>query len=144
VTWGAGKFWPAGPLPPNVIATDLEPERAAPHGVANFLALPDADASHDVVWLDPPHNGDSKRGVMGKRFGSGTYTLRQLREEIFPVAIAEAWRVAKPGVVIKVCDQVRNEELQLESDWVRAAVPMPLYDYTAQTLERNFEDPRWT
>jgi hypothetical protein len=116
LTPGAGCFWSeAEPV-------DVQVENS-PH---DFRALPYADDSYDVVVFDPPHNADcGAASVMGLRYGS--YSQAEL-EQVIRQGVAEAWRVARLGVIVKVTEQIHAQRFQAERDWVQRAIGQPPYD----------------
>jgi hypothetical protein len=128
-----------------VTATDLNPEREAPNGVADVRHLPFADGEFDVVLFDPPHNADAgKESIMGTRFGS--YTEKEL-EQVVRQGTRECWRVARLGIVVKITDAVHGQRYVCMSDWVRESLgnsPMVPYDRVDYVRRSNIEDPRWT
>jgi hypothetical protein len=118
LTPGDGNFWSESE------PVHVQVERS-PH---DFCHLPYADASIDVALIDPPHNADcGADSIMGERYG--TYTQAEL-EQVIRQGVAEAWRVARLGVIVKVTEQIHAQVFQAERDWVREAIDMPIYDVT--------------
>jgi hypothetical protein len=107
----------------------------------DFRRLPHADESYDVVAFDPPQNGDAgARSIMGARYG--TYKGREL-EKAIRLGSAEAWRVARVGIIVKICEQIRNSKFQPQRDWVCEAVGAPIYDIVHGTRRHAVTDPKW-
>jgi hypothetical protein len=142
LTYGPGGFWD-GTAHVVVTAHDVNPRRA-PHGALNFgQALEHYDpASFDIVTLDPPHLGDASDGsVMGERFGTLSGTDMP---SLFAAGARVAWRIARIGILVKVCDHVHAQQLQLESDWVRRGLDgLAPYEIVHQVRSRSLIDPRW-
>jgi len=137
MTYGAGNFWD-GSAAVKVLAHDLLAERA-PNGAADFRSLPYNPRSFSVVLFDPPHLADA-HGVMAERFG--TYAHQHL-ERVITDGVNEAWRLCKLGIVVKVTDHIHDEQLQLESDWVRDAMGQRPYEVVHQVRPHALVDPRW-
>jgi hypothetical protein len=139
MTYGNGGFW-GGSAHVRVTAHDIDPLRA-PHGVADFRNLPYDDDAYDVALFDGPHLADSSQGsIMGDQFG--TYPDAELKEAIQDGA-REAWRVGRLGCVIKVTDHVHGELFQEQTDWVKEALGIPLFEKVHQTRSRSLIDPKW-
>jgi len=144
VTYGNGAFWD-GSAHVNVTGIDVE-EARAPDGVGNFRELSFSTESFDVVLFDPPHLADAgDESIMGNRFG--TYLDVDL-PTVVQEGVAEAFRVAKLGIVVKVTDAVHGQELVLMSDWVRQVAHTVTgssrpYQVVHQVRERSMVDPKW-
>lgn len=126
LTHAHGRFWQA-PLPPGLVVTrnNLDPSSSAELHL-DFTATGLPDGAYDLVILDPPHVADAGlNGIMGTRYGTvrGIAALRALVE----AGVREAWRIAAVGVLIKVADHAHQGAHQALSDWVKMAVPVPLY-----------------
>lgn len=119
-------FW-ADPLPPGLTLTsnNLDPTANADLHL-DFTATGLSDGAYDLVVYDPPHVADAGvESIMGQRFGT-VRGIEGLRGLIVAGAV-EAWRVARVGVLVKIADHSHQSEHQALSDWVKAAIPMPLY-----------------
>ncbi len=141
-TFGSGSFWKGCTLPVQVTGLDINPERAR-DVCADFTRLPFADSSFDVVVFDPPYQWDMGRGkasVMGGRFGS--YQSEQHARETIQGGAAEAWRVARLGLLVKVQNHIHASRLVHMTRWVEDAVPSPLYDELHLT-RRKMVYPKW-
>lgn len=142
LTYGSGGFWD-GTARLKVTAHDLNDERA-PDGIADFTQpLPYPPRSFDVVCFDPPHLADAGvESIMGQRYG--TYVGDKLQEAITR-GTREAWRLARLGVLVKVTDHTHDEQLVLETDWVREALgwqqPYEVVHQVRQNVELS--SPRW-
>jgi hypothetical protein len=133
-TYGNGKFWNADKFPVKPKVDHTEP------GV-DFRDTHIEDGKFDVVIFDPPHNADAGQdSVMGQRFD--TYANADL-EAVIRAGCAEAWRVARLGTIVKVCDQTHGQLFQWEWGWVVETLGLP-YDITHGTRKSSMEDPRWT
>lgn len=89
----------------------------------DFTRLPFADQHRDGVFFDPPHSEDlGPHSIMRARYG--TIRNGELRE-LIQDGVAEAWRVARIGLVAKVCPQVHNELFQDESGWIEGVLGEP-------------------
>jgi hypothetical protein len=142
MTYGSGKFWD-GSARVAVTGLDLDPARA-PNVVGDFRALPFADRSFDVAIFDPPYHTDMGRGkssIMGARFGTFA-TLPEL-EAAVRQGCAEAWRVARLGVIVKCQDYIHASRPVWMSDWVRSALGEP-YDFAMQVRPHKITDPKWS
>ena len=140
VTYGLGKFWD-GSAHVRVTAHDLDPARA-PDGPADFRALPYGNETFDVVLFDPPHVADGgKASIMARRYG--TFKAAE-HERAVRAGVAEAWRVARLGIITKIADHTHGQRLLLESDWVRSTLDNRApYEIVYQTRRRSIVDPRW-
>jgi len=126
LTYAHRGFW-ADPLPPGLTVTgnNVDPTSSADLHV-DFTATGLPDGGYDLVVYDPPHVADAgATGIMGSRYGTvrGIAALRDLIE----AGTREAWRIARVGILVKVADHAHQGEHQALSDWVKAAVPVPLY-----------------
>jgi hypothetical protein len=104
VTYGRGGFWerwrPAGLVAHDLYTLDR----------VDFRHLPEADASVDVVVLDPPYrlNGRPDRGDFDERFGTDRRMRWQDKHQLIRDGITEAARVLRVGgyLALKCQDQV--------------------------------------
>jgi hypothetical protein len=142
VTYGSGAFWD-GSAHVSVRAHDADPTRA-PDGVMDFRNLDYAEDSFDVVLFDPPHLADAgELSLMRERFG--TYGLADLKLAMCQGA-AEAWRVARLGIVVKVTDHVHAGDgpwFRRQTGWVIEAVGQEPYDVVHQVRSTPLVDPKW-
>lgn len=126
LTYAGGNFWGRS-LPPEIALTTSNIDPAADadlHLDLTATGLP--DGAHDVVVIDPPHNADAgAQSFMGARYGTvqGTDALQRLIED----GVREAWRIARLGVIVKIQDQAHGSRFVEESEWVRHALPLPVY-----------------
>jgi hypothetical protein len=126
LTFAHGAFW-RDPLPPllDVTTSNRDPSSGAELHL-DFTATGLSDAAWDLTVIDPPHLADAgQNGIMGTRYGTvrGLAALREMVE----AGAREAWRLASVGTLVKVADHAHQGELQLLSDWVKAAIPMRPY-----------------
>ncbi len=139
-TYGHGGFWD-GTLDVTVVGMDLDPTRAR-DVVADFRALPFADASFDLVVFDPPFLTDtSKGGLMGERFGSfGSIPDLQRAVE---AGLMEAWRVARIGVLIKVQNYIHGSLPVRMTRWVEDLIPYDAYGEVHLLRSSKLLDRKW-
>lgn len=112
VTFGKGRMWRRLPGLPT-IAHDL-----ATDGV-DLRALPHADASADVIILDPPYRPThSSKGFSAKiaaDFGLGTSAVNSMADvlSLYRDGAAEAYRVLRKGgrILVKCQDMAYNHRL---------------------------------
>lgn len=126
LTYAHRGFW-AEPLPPGLAVTsnNVDPASAADLHL-DFTATGLADGAYHLVVLDPPHIADGgKNGIMAARFGT-VKSVPALRH-LITCGVREAWRISSVGILVKVADHSHQGEFQALSDWVKAAVPAPLY-----------------
>ncbi len=126
VTYAHGGFW-RDPLPPGLHLTtsNLDPSSAAELHL-DFTATGLPDDSFDLVVYDLPHLADGgATSIMARRFGTvkGTAALRETIED----GAREAWRIAAVGILVKVADHSHGGAFLIQSDWVKAAIPVPPY-----------------
>lgn len=105
----------------------------------DFRMLYYGDNSYDVAVFDPPHVADGgKKGLMAMRYG--TYANGTL-EQVVRQGIQEAWRVARLGTVVKVCDHIHASKFVRMTGWVYDELGEP-YDVVHQTRTAMI-DPKW-
>jgi hypothetical protein len=131
LTPGNGGFWSAR----------FPTKAAATFSQHDFRRLPYDDATFDVALFDPPHLADAGEGsIMRARFG--TYSAREL-PDVIRAGCREAWRVARLGIVVKLCDHVHGQRYVLESDWAREAIGEPPFGEVHQVRAGAVVDSRW-
>lgn len=126
MTYGSGKFWTDTP-PWHVTGIDLDPARAR-DVCADFTRLPFADGAFDVAIFDPPYlSACSKQGTaqMGSRFAFFA-TDDDLRDAVC-AGVAEAWRVARLGVIAKVQNYSHSGRAVRMTAWVESMIPEAPY-----------------
>jgi hypothetical protein len=141
-TYGKGMFW-NGPTPVEVTSLDRNPARC-PQVVGDFTALPFADGSFDLCIFDPPYQWDMGRGkgsIIGTLFG--TYRSEREARETVQLGAAEAWRVARLGVIVKVQNYIHASRLVHMTRWVEDVIPSPLYDELHLINPRKLIVPTW-
>src|SRR5262249_15044813 len=108
----------------------------------DFRALGSRTGSYDVVTYDPPHIQDGGRnGIMAQRYG--TYRAGEL-QTVVQAGTREAWRAARLGIVVKVCDHVHQQQLQWMTGWVREALDWRVpYEVVHQVRTHPLIDPKW-
>jgi hypothetical protein len=112
-TYGRGAWWTQF-RPAHLIAHDLVLD-----GV-DFTALPEADASVDVVAFDPPYklNGTSTPAVDARYGVDGPYVRWQDRHALIRAGIDEQARVLRSGgvLLLKCQDQVCSGQMRWQTD----------------------------
>jgi hypothetical protein len=95
----------------------------SPH---DFTCTPYADRSFDLPIIDPPHLGGLGEGsFMRARYG--TYSTKEL-PKVIRAGAREAWRLARIGALVKVCDHVNSAHFRRETGWVIDAVGQEPYE----------------
>lgn len=142
-TYGRGMFWRGVRTERRVTGLDRNPA-GGPDVVGDFTALPFADDSFDVCIFDPPYQWDMGRGkgsIVGNRFG--VYESEQHARRTVQLGAAEAWRVARLGVLVKVQNYIHGSRLVHMTRWVEDSIPSPLYDELHLVTPRKLICPRW-
>ena len=138
-TYGLGGFWDGSE---SIEVTGLDND-AGRHmdGEVDFRDMPYDNEAFDVVLFDPPHLADGgSESIMVERFK--TYSDAEL-PDVIRDGTAEAWRVAKLGIVVKICEHVHGQKYVPEARWVEDAVPAPVYDKVHQVRTGAMIDPKW-
>lgn len=126
MTYGSGKFW-TGHDAVCVVGIDLSPERAR-HVCADYTRLPFPDGAFDVAIFDPPYLTEpSKHGTsrMAARFSSFA-SVQELYESVTRGA-AEAWRVSRLGVIVKVQNYAHSDRVVRMTSWIERVIPEGAY-----------------
>jgi hypothetical protein len=106
----------------------------------DFTSTPYADLSFDLTLLDPPHlAGLGRNSYMRPRYG--TYSSKQL-PGVVRAGAREAWRLARIGAVVKVCDHVNSAHFKRETGWVIDAIGLEPFD-TVHVLHAPVGSARW-
>lgn len=127
-TYGRGNWWKRW-RPKSLVAHDLITD-----GV-DFRALPESDATFDVVAFDPPYklNGTATPAVDG-RYGVHEYDSIEGRHELIRLGIDECQRVLKSGgvLLVKCQDQVCGGKIRWQTrifaDYAEQKHPLELVD----------------
>src|SRR5207249_332023 len=101
------------------------------------------DASYDVVVYDPPHLADGgEASIMARRYGTvkGTDPVRAL----IVAGCAEAWRIARVGILVKATNSGHGGEFNQLSLWMQSAVPVRPYAEMHTFRVVNLKDGKWT
>lgn len=141
-TYGNGAFWKGSTR--TVTGYDLDPSRDPSGTGVDCRAVPVADQSYDVVVFDPPYLtnvGRGKPSVMGTRFGA-VDSLPAL-EALVREGTAEAWRIARLGIIVKIQDHIRASQLVLMSRWVMESVPVPPYEMLHVVQRQKIVGANW-
>lgn len=143
-TYGSGGFWKGTPWR-DVTGLDRDPSKAR-NVVGDFTRLPFKDEAFDVVVFDPPYLSDVSRhnpGIVGRRFGS--YANQDRARWTVMEGAAEAWRVARLGLIVKVQQHVHASLFVDMVSWIRDALPdQPLYGQVEQVRPVKLTDPKWS
>lgn len=143
-TYGSGSFWRGSTADVTVTGLDISPGRAR-HVCGDFTRLPFRDNAFDVVIFDPPYHtdvGKAKASATHKRFGSFA-TLSDLRGAV-QLGTAEAWRVSRLGVIVKVQDYIHASRAVWMSLWVHGAIPVEPFDVLhVRRQAGKILSPRW-
>lgn len=144
-TYGSGSFWRDSQADVRVTGMDVNPARAK-HVCADFTRLPFRDNTFDMVIFDPPYHtdvGKAQASVTHQRFGSFA-TIDDLRPAV-ERGSAEAWRVARLGIIIKVQDYIHASQAVWMSLWVQRAIAVEPYDVLhVQRTCGKIRSPKWT
>lgn len=143
-TYGSGSFWRGSTADVQVTGLDINPTRAK-HVCGDFTRLPFLDNAFDVVIFDPPYHtdvGKQKASVTHERFGSFE-KVADLKQAVH-LGTAEAWRVARLGVIVKVQDYIHASRAVWMSLWVQRAIPVEPFDvlYARRTCGK-IRSPKW-
>jgi hypothetical protein len=142
LTYAEGGFWRA-PLPPGLGLVTNDIDRSGRTDLhLDFTATGLPDGAFDLVCYDPPHLADGgKRSIMARRYGTvkGTDGLRAL----IVAGCAEAWRVARVGLLVKVTESSHSSQFERVSDWVVSAVPARPYAQMHTVRPTNLRDGKW-
>jgi hypothetical protein len=98
-----------------IMTSNIDPASSAQLHL-DFTATGLPDDAYDLVVYDPPHLADlGADSIMGRRFGTvkGTTGLRLL----VTAGVAEAWRIARIGVLVKLTDTSHGGEFLQLSRW---------------------------
>jgi hypothetical protein len=107
----------------------------SPH---DFTALPYTDHAFDAAFFDPPHLGDlGVNSIMRARYG--TLNGSQVKQ-LIQSGVAEAWRITRVGLVIKVTEHCHGQRFQAESIWVESVLGEP-YE-RLHVVRRNYAGAR--
>lgn len=138
-TYGSGRFWtPDTAL--KVTGLDRNPARARAV-CGDFTALPFADDSFDLAVFDPPYMCEmSPKAIMGGHFGS--FASIGALEAAVRAGAAEAWRVARVGVIVKAQNHVHQSRFLHLTRWVEESIPSPVFDELHVT-RRKLIDSKW-
>lgn len=144
-TWGIGRFWKGTPSTGlRVIGLDLSPH-GRPDVLGDFTRLPFVDGAFDVCIYDPPYLSDTSRktaSIMDRRFGS--YRSEREARSTVQAGAAEAWRVSRLGILVKVQDHCHASLFVDMQGWVRDAIPVPTYGKVEQVRPVKLLDPKWS
>lgn len=143
LTFGSGSFWRGTDTGLDVTGIDINPARAR-DVCADFTRLPFRAGAFDVAIFDPPYHTDMGRGkasVMGARFGA--YGSMLALETAVCFGCAEAQRVSRLGVIVKVQDYIHGSQLVEMTQWVRDHMNQPVYQRVDVVRPHKLIDPKW-
>jgi hypothetical protein len=141
LTYAAGSFW-GRRLPPDlsIVTNNINPSSMADLHL-DFTATGLPDESYDLVVYDPPHVADAgEDSIMGQRFGSATGTVGL--DRLVTDGIAEAWRLARVGILVKLADSNHGGEFLQLSAWCTQRLGVRPY-FVAHTTRLQLEDGKW-
>jgi hypothetical protein len=142
LTYGAGGFW-NDPLPPGitVLRNILDASREAEfHRDYGETGLPASSA--DLVAFDPPHTADNGEGGHFKQRYGGTVKGNIALMADIRTGVAEAWRLASIGILVKVADSSHGGEYLPESTWVQQEVGRVPYAVIHTVKPHPILDPK--
>lgn len=123
-TYGLGVFWKRW-RPEALTCHDLDPAEA-PHGPADFRALPYRADAFDAVVFDPPYKLNGTPSDAEERYGTHKATRWQDRMALIERGVQECARVVKPGgyLLVKCQDQVCSGKVRWQTDLVTNALEL--------------------
>lgn len=108
-SYDKGGFYPS-------VAGDNRIDRARDL-LLDFTCLPFGSNSFDVVLFDPPFQPATTNGIIGNRFTKPVSSVFLL-EALVRRGAAEAYRIARRGIVIKIQDYIHNHKPVWMSKWL--------------------------
>ena len=154
VTWGKGAFWNAIDTTAITLrGSDIDSEIAVGDVIqADFRNLPDADASCDVVVLDPPYIHNPGKHMTDSRYNNAATTGGQSHADIrqmYRDGMAEALRVLRPGgrLLVKGKDEIESgKQCWSQTELLMDAVSLGLYgkDLFVMVPTSRTSMGRWT
>jgi len=142
LTYGAGNFW-SPPLPPGIslARNSLDPDVEAEFRV-DYTNTKLQAGIDDLVIFDPPHTADNgETGHFKQRYGGKVKGNVGLMTDIRQ-GTAEAWRLARLGILVKVADTSHGGELLMESHWVQQEIGRIPYAVIHTVKRHPILDPK--
>lgn len=142
MTYGSGKFW--GDAPPwRVTGVDLNPERAR-DVCADFTRLPFVDGAFGVAIFDPPYLSDPSRRVVPRLDAVFTmYPSMDVAHDTVKRGTAEAWRVSRLGVIVKVQNYSHSGHSVRMTRWIEEVIPEVPYGEVHRVNMGKMVPHRW-
>lgn len=142
LTYGSGNFW-RDPLPPGIVLwrNNIDPSAEADYHRDYTNANLPAN-SFDLVIFDPPHTADNGEGGHFKKRYGGTVRGNVALMADIRAGVAEAWRLASKGILVKVADCSHGGELLMESYWVQQEVGRVPYAIMHTVKPKPLIDPK--
>lgn len=137
LTYGSGMFWVGSDY--KVEGCDINPNRAKDH-CCNFLALPFADNSYNIVVYDPPFHPNVGT-IQAGRFSTLGKNAKELKL-LFITGLRESWRVSSQWLLVKCQDYIHNNEPQWMPLWCVAELGEP-YEWLISTRASKIISGRW-
>jgi len=116
LTYGKGAFWKT--LPDlDVLGNDLDTSKGAIH--FDFRAMPMPDSTFETVVFDPPYRagGTPTTAAFDDAYGLDRVMSPSYVEGLIREGAAEAVRLARSFVLVKLQDHVSSGRLQPLSSW---------------------------
>lgn len=113
----------------------------APHLVLDYRSLPFRDEAIDVVIYDPPFQPATVDGVIGKQFTKVPGGVVALEAHVRE-GLAECWRVARLGLIVKVQDYIHDHKPVWMSRWVWDTLGEP-YDFVTLRAPSKLIAANW-
>lgn len=142
LTYGSGNFWKA-PTPPGITLTTNNPDPdASTHLHVDYTGTGLPSGLADLVIFDPPHTADNGEGGHFKQRYGGTVRGNIALMADIRQGTAEAWRLARLGILVKVADCSHGGELLMESHWVQQEVGRVPYAVMHTVKKHPLIDPK--
>lgn len=109
--------------------------------VLDYERLPFRDRSIDVVVFDPPFQPQTVQGLIGMKFTKIEGGVAGVKASV-QRGCAEAWRVARLGIVVKVQDYIHDHKPVWMSQWVWEALGEP-YDFVTLRTRAKMRATNW-
>lgn len=109
--------------------------------VLDYERLPFADQSIDVVVFDPPFQPQTVNGLIGEKFTKINGGVSEVKSSV-QKGCAEAWRVARLGIIVKVQDYIHDHKPVWMSLWVIETLGEP-YDFVTLRAASKLQAPNW-
>lgn len=138
VTHGSGVFWQAASY--KVFGFDREPARAL-SAVADFQALPIANAGAPTIVFDPPFHPEGANSAEAARFRTMGQTEVGLKDQ-FQAGVRECWRATSNHLLVKCQGFVHNHAPQWMPLWAIEVCGEP-FEWLTVGREHKRISGRW-